>query len=386
MTAEKRNIVKLGEKLWGWKLCVHCRAGNECKDPGCPGQRHRSIQRYYQFCEAILRPNPLDEPFKTKFIDENDRHLQIILNVKSNPELSRQELRTIVWGTNSSVSLTTMSATIDRAVRTMLMVDCVPSYQPSGRLEEGQSRLPWGDGLPLSKFLEEAFPKHQHHVLSSINHPRRIKFKSELRADRLKKRLGITFRGTSDLRDHLRLSYTSSGIILNIYHHVGFLKEQLILTKAKSCGEGFSQSIKVCGALPRQLMLETIDSLQGILFPVASKKARKLLDRLVATEQWDPEIRIYEFGTIRNREEYNIPYYYLAEHLSELQNGLENPPPRGWLERQIERRTADRYMMMATLAGVAFAVLLGMLSLIVSCYQTWISYQAWQHPVSAGGP
>ncbi|KAI1125952.1 hypothetical protein F5Y10DRAFT_245988 [Nemania abortiva] len=385
MAAEKRNILELGEKLWEWKLCAQCCAGNDCAGSRCPGQRYRSILRYYQFCEAILRPDPLDEPFKTKFIDENDHHLQVILKVKSNPELSRQELRTIIWGTNSSISLTVMSATIDRAVRTMLMVDCAPSYQPSRRLEEGQSRLPWGDGLPLSKFLEEAFPKHQHHVLSSINHPRHMNFKGELRADRLKKRLGIAFRGTSDLRDHLRLSYTSRGMVLNVYHHVGFLKQQLILTKATQCGESFSQSIKVCGALPRQLMLETIDSLQSILFPVESKKARKLLDRLVATEQWDPEIKIYEFGTIRNPEEKSIPYYYLATSLSELQNELENPPPRGWLERQIERRTADRYMMMATLAGVAFAVLLGILSLIVSTYQAWISYQAWQHPVGSSG-
>ncbi|KAI1284109.1 hypothetical protein F5Y07DRAFT_348677 [Xylaria sp. FL0933] len=386
MEVDKRNIIKLGEKFWGWNLCGRCRADQECQSPRCPGQRHRRIQRYYQFCEAILRPDPLDESLSARFMDDNDPHLQVMLKLKANPDLSRQELRTIIWGTNSNVSLTIMLATIDRAVRTMLMIDCAPSYQATGRLEEGQSRLPWGDGLSLSKFLEEAFPKNQHRVLTSTNNPRLRKLKGELRADRLKKRLGVTFRGTSDLRDHLRLSYTTHGIILNIYHHVGFLKEQLILTKTTPCGASFAQSIKVCGALPRQLMLETIDSLQGILFPVASKKARKLLDRLVATEQWDPEIRIYEFGTIRNREEDNIPYFYLADRLSELHNGLKHPPPRGWLERQIERRTADRYMMMATLAGVAFAVLLGIFSLIISSYQTWISYQAWQHPVSGSGP
>lgn len=192
-----------------------------------------------------MRPDPLDEPLSARFIDENDCHLKVILNIKSNPDLSRQELRNIIWGTNSNVSLTTMLATIDRAVRTMLMIDCAPSYQLTGRLEEGQSRLPWGDGLPLSRFLEEAFPKNQHRVLSSTNNPRLTKLKGELRADRLKKRLGVTFRGTSDLRDHLRLSYTSRGMILNIYHHVGFLKEQLILTKSTPCGASFAQSIKV---------------------------------------------------------------------------------------------------------------------------------------------
>ncbi|KAI0403226.1 hypothetical protein F4802DRAFT_572772 [Xylaria palmicola] len=385
MAADKGNILKLGEKLWGWNLCAHCRADQECQSPRCPGQRYRSIRRYYQFCEAILRPDPLDESLNTKFIEDSDPHLKVIFNIRSNPDIRRKELINIIWGTNSTVSLTAMSATIDRAVRIMLMVDCTPSYQPTGRLEEGQLRLPWDDELPLSKFLEEALPRKQHHVLSFANDPQLKKFKGELRADRLKKRLGVTFRGTSDLRDHLRLSYTSRGMIVNVYHHAGFLKEQLILTKTTPCGASFAQSIKVCGALPRQLMLETIDSLQGILFPVASKKARRLLDRLVAAEQWDPEIKIYDFGTIRNREEDIIPYFHLADRLSELHNALQNPPPRGWLERQIERRTTDRYMMKATLAGVAFAVLLGILSLIVSTYQAWISYQAWQHPVSGSG-
>jgi hypothetical protein len=192
-----------------------------------------------------VRPDPLDESLSTRFIDDNDPHLKVMLKIKSNPDLTRQELRTMIWGTDGNVSLTTKLATIDRAVRTMLMIDCAPSYQLTGRLEEGQSRLPWGDGLPFSKFLEEAFPKNQRDVLSSTNNPRLAKMKFELRADRLKKRLNVTFRGTSDLRDHLRLSYTSRGLILNVYHHVGFLKEQLILTKTTPCGASFSQSIKV---------------------------------------------------------------------------------------------------------------------------------------------
>lgn len=48
----------------------------------------------------------------------------------------------------------------------------------------------------------------------------------------------------------------------------------------------------------------------------------------------------------------------------------------------MERKSGARYMMMATLIGVVFAVLLGMVSLAVSSYQTWIAYQAWQHPIA----
>lgn len=132
-------------------------------------------------------------------------------------------------------------------------------------------------------------------------------------------------------------------------------------------------------------MLETIDSLQSILFPFENKKARKLLNRLVEKEQWDPELRDYPLGATGIDGGGIVAYYYFAERLSELHDELENPLPRGRLERRFERLKADRYMMMATLAGVAFAVLLGMFSLIISYYQTWISYQAWQHPVGTSG-
>lgn len=133
--------------------------------------------------------------------------------------------------------------------------------------------------------------------------------------------------------------------------------------------------------MPRQLVLETLDSVQNILFPLVKPKPQHLLKSLIKSEKWDPDIRTYEFSTICNEGEENIPYYYFASRLSQLQTELENPRPRGWLERQIERRTANRYMMMATLAGVILAVLLGVMALAVSCYQTWIAYQAWQHPV-----
>lgn len=132
-------------------------------------------------------------------------------------------------------------------------------------------------------------------------------------------------------------------------------------------------------------MLETIDSLQNILFPMDNKKARELLDRLMKKKQWDPELREYDLGATGIGGGGTIAYHYFAERLSELHDEMENPSPRGWLERRFERRKADRYMMMATLAGVVFAVLLGMFALIISCIQTWISYQAWQHPVSTSG-
>jgi hypothetical protein len=39
-------------------------------------------------------------------------------------------------------------------------------------------------------------------------------------------------------------------------------------------------------------------------------------------------------------------------------------------------------VMMATVAGVIFAVFLGLLSLGVGGFQAYVAYMAWKHPVS----
>lgn len=129
-------------------------------------------------------------------------------------------------------------------------------------------------------------------------------------------------------------------------------------------------------------MLEVLGSTQDVLFPLSDPKSKRLLRSLVKSCSLDPDVLKFEFSSIRNPGEENTAYVFLADKLSDLHNEMRNPAPRGRLERLVERRSGARYMMMATLIGVIFAVLLGMLSLAVSLYQTWISYQAWQHPVS----
>lgn len=52
----------------------------------------------------------------------------------------------------------------------------------------------------------------------------------------------------------------------------------------------------------------------------------------------------------------------------DLYDELQNPTPRGPLETWMERNSSFRYVMMATLAGVLIAVLLGILSLAVSIF------------------
>ncbi|KAK3319157.1 hypothetical protein B0H66DRAFT_640419 [Apodospora peruviana] len=99
----------------------------------------------------------------------------------------------------------------------------------------------------------------------------------------------------------------------------------------------------------------------------------------------DPDVVNFQFSSIRTTGEETVAYVYLAGRLSDLYSELQSPRPRGWLERLVERKNGARYMIMATLIDVVFAVLLATTSLAVNSYQTWIAYQAWQHPVAVAG-
>lgn len=110
-----------------------------------------------------------------------------------------------------------------------------------------------------------------------------------------------------------------------------------------------------------------------------------MLQSLVTGSSFDKDIlngQDYDF--VRDDEE-KIEFYYLWPRLSEIYQEIQNPRPRGWLANWLERRSGARYVMLATVSGVTFAVLLGMASLAVSAYQAYLSYQAWQYPVHGIG-
>ena len=143
-------------------------------------------------------------------------------------------------------------------------------------------------------------------------------------------------------------------------------------------------TLKRSGALPRQLALECLDSVQKILFPLTDRKSKSLLLSLTSKSSFDPDCLRFDSASIRNKDEKDIAYLYFGERLAELYDELENPTPRGSLEKWLERRSGARYVMLATLIGVIFAVILGMAGLAVGGYQAWVGYQQWQHPVSSG--
>ncbi|KAI1775446.1 hypothetical protein F4818DRAFT_50245 [Hypoxylon cercidicola] len=374
---DEHVFLRLGQVLWGWGICPGCLDNRKCTADSCQARRREKCQRYFQFYQAIVMIYLESSEGQRHAFNTHEDLGNAIQVLKSNPSLTRAEFAEMLIPSKSDTipgqNLFDLLAETTLVVQVLTMVDCSALHHYSDRLEKGGSRIHWKDDIPFAKYLQDVFPTGTHPFLSYPDSYETGAIKSELKATKLQKRLGVTFRATHDIRNHLRLYRKEN--VLEIYHHAGFLKEQLRLTHSPAT------STEV-GALPRQLVLEVLESLQGILFPLSDQKSKRLLQRLVYTNGFDPEILQFEFASIRRAEEENIRFVYLADRLSELYNESQNPQPRGWLQKRMERWSGSRYMMLATLVGVIFAVLLGIASLIVSSFQTWIAYQAWQHPVA----
>lgn len=107
-----------------------------------------------------------------------------------------------------------------------------------------------------------------------------------------------------------------------------------------------------------------------------------MLRSLVSKQSLDPDCLRFETVIRRADDENDIKYQYWGSRLMDLYDEIENPKPRGLLEKWMERKSGARYVMMATLAGVMIAVVLGLLGLVVSIFQAWVGYQQWKHPVT----
>ncbi len=106
------------------------------------------------------------------------------------------------------------------------------------------------------------------------------------------------------------------------------------------------------GALPRQLVLECLDSVQKILFPLTDRKSKSLLLSLTSTSSFDPDGLRFDSVSIRNNNEKDIAYHYFGGHLADLYDELENPTPRGWV-----CIPSERFVMFQTRSRVPSRVL-----------------------------
>ena len=105
------------------------------------------------------------------------------------------------------------------------------------------TNLRWKNDATFSQFVTSIFPITDHPSLNDGDTTSSTDVKVALMARKLKKRAGLDFRPTDDLRSHLQLDRKSGSV--EIYHHTAFLKEQLRLTKDAPKDVSVSDSLRL---------------------------------------------------------------------------------------------------------------------------------------------
>ncbi|KAF2231645.1 hypothetical protein EV356DRAFT_286327 [Viridothelium virens] len=361
----KVDQVRLGQKIWAWNLCEQCLHGRICEKFGCDGKRAKNLTRYWTFhANAVIDYMSMTGKCLARSFELHETIFRAMGVLQEQPSLAREEV-----AERAGVK----PAEVDLAVRLMTMIPC--SYETGCFIimEQGTNPIFWGPTTRFDQFLEQALPTVDTPIKLSAQQA------SALMARKLRKKIDFRIRPTNDLREHLRLDRGRRAIL--VFHHTAFLKEHLRLSKVLPPNSSVQDCLRL-GAIPRQLALEYLDSIHKILFPLADRTSRRMLNDHIRNHAFDHDIIKFESASFRNPEERDCGYSYLGKQLKELLDEVEHPLPRGRVGKFIQRNSDSRHMMLATLAGVAFAILLGFLSLIVSSVQAWIAWQQWKHPVN----
>lgn len=109
-------------------------------------------------------------------------------------------------------------------VHAMFMVDCSAQERHASDFALGAYRpSSWLPDQKFSAFMERCLPESLES--DTVRHDTALRNKNAIRAWKLKKKLGTTFRQTNDIAQHL--VYDPRNNVLYIFHHAAFLKAQL---------------------------------------------------------------------------------------------------------------------------------------------------------------
>ncbi|CAJ2500055.1 Uu.00g029080.m01.CDS01 [Anthostomella pinea] len=335
----------LGEVLWSWEYCDGCKSKQLCNMVSCPPRKISRAKRYFRYYEALVLDYHEGMPHDVHVLSTHGDIFAAISRLRADPDTTRAGLAGLIASRIPSPARPgDLANAITLIVKIVTMTDCSTLYESPDRLEKGTSKPCWGDDVPFREYLQDLFKTQDHPIWSSRHGGNELVLSriSELKATKLKKHLKLGLRPTHDIRNHLRLDLRRNE--LEVFHYASFIKQQLRATRGAHMPLSTMGFVPV-DVLPRQLLLETLDSMQRILFPLHDAKSKLLLSSLVDSPDYafDPETLKLEFGSICTPEEENVSYVYLADRLEELYQETKTPRPRTWLDKQLQRRSGARY-------------------------------------------
>ncbi|KAF2094404.1 hypothetical protein NA57DRAFT_46618 [Rhizodiscina lignyota] len=378
----KSELRRLCRTLWSWEFCSICeKQSARCPSKDCASHQEKRLNRFLDYYKRICATyEPCIEDGARPILRTHEDLCSLIKAIREGSNVPRSELNSLTLIMSSTSPDREKNIAISMAVDVLTMFGCGSDQGNPALLEQGLNNAPWNPEESLHQFVRNSFTEMNHPAFEDTSSTSYHEVCRALVARKLSKHAGLSFKATENLRHHLRLDRKEGHI--QIFHYTSFIKEHLRCTR--DCIDSTTDG-SMCfpnGVLPRQLCLEVLDSIQKVLFPLTDKKSRALLLSLVSSEGFDPDTLRFESTSIRRPDEKDIPFLFLGDRLANLYAELENPQPRNWLDKWLQRKSNARHVMLTTLVGVLIAVLLGICGLALAGFQAWISWQQWKHPVS----
>jgi hypothetical protein len=355
---------ELGQLLWGWKLCGKCASMEKCPDPNCPWARADVLQSFWNLYRSMMDAYYPERLGRQSALSSHGDLLRLMRKIQHGRDIARKALL-LEHFEDCQLASGRPPTSIDQnrafniAASLLFMMDFGILHDGGNNCDVNTSLIPWRDGSSAKSFLAEALPEAR----DSAEGRNAV---VNLTATQLKKYGKLQLKATNDIRSHLVLDHEENTVW--IFHHTTVLRENL-----KS-----SHGDEDTCMLPRKLILEVLDTLHLVLF-TPNPASYKLLESLVSKHGFDSGLLAYASVPYRTSADPESSYLYFGGRLLALHNEMQSPRPRGWLQERLGRKR-DAYMLMATMIGVFIAVLIGFLSLAVSCFQAWVGYQQWKHP------
>ncbi|KAK7430683.1 hypothetical protein QQZ08_002727 [Neonectria magnoliae] len=384
--ATPQDLANICDALWGWSPCSQWVQGGFCflVSAGCPCLRANKLEPFFNFYRNVTAYYLPDDMGRSKPALRSHGDLRdIVVLLRKNMDEPRMRLTARYFATRAAEEsqmplLSDQNRAFNLAARVVTMVLPSAENQSDGLLETGTQPPVWPGEISLASFISSVFPKQEFPSLTGGNDvvDTAKTHVHSIMAKRLKKIAKLKMVPTDNLSSHLFLD-TKNGT-LAVFHYTSVLKENLAYE-----GEGSHQggpTTRLRSSIPAPLALETLATIKDVLFP-DDEVSQSMLRTLVSRAKFDPDIaRIVDSPPSQPGTNEPMIYQYWGSRLLDLYDELENPTPRGYFQKWLERKSGARHAMMATLIGLFVAVMLGALTLVVSVFQAWVAWQQWRHP------
>jgi hypothetical protein len=346
---------RLCQTLWNWKLCGQCTDKPICDKTDCSWSKADGCDAFWNLHDQMIQAYSPDTLGRRPAINDHQDLLDIVQHIKAQRDISREDLRKEIFEADLAPgeqppTTYDQNRALHVAAGLILLVDLGVLHDAANFVSDGVPPVHWREGVSVDTFVEEAFPR-------KMESPAIEDILPKLRAKKLTKYAKLRMKATNDIRRHLVLDTEKK--VVWIFHHGTALRHLL---------SSFEKDTEAC-ILPREVMLEVLDTIHLVLFPpdLGSQK-------LVLKSNWDKGLLSDMSVPYRKEDDLGISYAYFGDRLEELYRELQAPTPHGWLQKRLQRRS-ETYMLMATMYGVIIAVTLGFFSLVVAIFQAWVAWQ-----------